>query len=194
MADDARSLEIKRSRKFWMRWRVRLGYPVAIVFLVLARPIPRSILAGGAVAVLGLLIRAAAAGHLRKDEQLATTGPYAVTRNPLYFGSAILAAGFIVAGYSWWAGLIVAAYFAVFYTAVIRNEEADLRKRFGAAFDEYAARVPIFLPWFAARSGAKARFSWIQYRRNREYQALLGSLGGLAVLWLRMWVRTRWGY
>jgi protein-S-isoprenylcysteine O-methyltransferase Ste14 len=201
MADDARSLEIKRSRKFWMRWRVRLGYPVAIVFLLLARPVPRSILAGGIVAALGLLIRAAAAGHLRKDEQLATTGPYSFTRNPLYFGSAILAAGFIVAGHSWLAGLIVALYFAVFYAAVIRNEEADLRKRFGAAFDEYAARVPIFLPWFPSAAGRKpsaetlaASFSWIQYRRNREYQALLGSLAGLAAVWLRMWVRARYGY
>jgi len=199
MADDARSLEIKRSRKFWMRWRVRLGYPVAIVFLVLARPIPQSILVGGIVAAFGLLIRAAAAGHLHKDEQLATTGPYAVTRNPLYLGSAILAAGFMIAGFSWWAGLIVALYFAVFYTAVIRNEEADLRKRFGAAFDAYAARVPVFLPWLRTRrdeSQAKSPtvFSWPQYRRNREYQALLGTSAGLAVMWLRMWVRARYGY
>jgi protein-S-isoprenylcysteine O-methyltransferase Ste14 len=200
MADDARSLEIKRSRKFWMRWRVRLGYPVAIVFLVLARPIPRSILIGGIIAGFGLLIRAAAAGHLHKDEQLATTGPYAMTRNPLYLGSAILAAGFIIAGFSWSAGLIVALYFAVFYTAVIRNEEADLRKRFGAAFDAYSARVPAFLPWFSARQQGEARselpaaFSWPQYRRNREYQALLGTLVGLGVMWLRMWVRSRYGY
>ena len=200
MADDARSLEIKRSRKFWMRWRVRLGYPVATVFLVLARPIPRSILIGGIIAGFGLLIRAAAAGHLHKDEQLATTGPYAMTRNPLYLGSAILAAGFIIAGFSWWAGLIVALYFAVFYTAVIRNEEADLRKRFGAAFDAYSARVPAFLPWFSARQQDEARselpaaFSWPQYRRNREYQALLGTLVGLGVMWLRMWVRSRYGY
>ena len=201
MADDARSLEIKRSRKFWMRWRVRLGYPVAIVFLVLARPIPQSILIGGIVAAFGLLIRAAAAGHLHKDEQLATTGPYSVTRNPLYLGSAILAAGFMIAGFSWWAGLIVALYFAVFYTAVIRNEEADLRKRFGAEFDAYAARVPAFLPWLPARQeegpqpkSPTAAFSWPQYRRNREYQALLGAVAGLAVMWLRMWVRTHYGY
>jgi protein-S-isoprenylcysteine O-methyltransferase Ste14 len=199
MADDPRSLEIKRSRKFWMRWRVRLGYPVAIVFLALARPVPRSILIGGIVAAFGLLIRAAAAGHLRKDEQLATTGPYSVTRNPLYLGSAILAAGFVIAGFSWWAGLIVALYFAVFYTAVIRNEEADLRKRFGAAFDEYAARVPVFLPRvLAGKAGGKSpeagAFSWPQYRRNREYQALLGALAGLGVMWLRMWIRARYGY
>jgi protein-S-isoprenylcysteine O-methyltransferase Ste14 len=198
---DARSLQIKQSRKFWMRWRVRLGYPVAVVFLVLAKPIPRSILVGGIVAAFGLLIRAAAAGHLRKDQELATTGPYAVTRNPLYLGSAILAAGFIIAGDSLWSGLIVGLYFAVFYYAVIRNEEADLRKRFGGPFDDYATRVPLFLPSLRARadevSKAKSRqnsFSWPQYRRNREYQAFLGAWAGLAIVWLRMWVRVRYGY
>jgi len=201
MADDARSLQIKQSRKFWMRWRVRLGYPVAIVFLLFARPIPRSILFGGIVVAFGLLIRAAAAGHLRKDEQLAATGPYSATRNPLYLGSAILAAGFIIAGYSWWAGLIVGLYFVVFYTAVIRAEEADLRKRFGAAFDAYAARVPVFLPRIRARADEVSKvkspedsFSWPQYRRNREYQALVGALAGLGLMWLRMWVRARYGY
>ena len=201
MATDARSLQIKQSRKFWMRWRVRLGYPVAVIFLVLARPFPRSIVIGGIVAAFGLLVRGSAAGHLRKDEQLATTGPYAVTRNPLYLGSSLLAAGFIIAGYSLWAGLIVGLYFAVFYYAVIRNEEQDLRKNFGVQFEDYATRVPLFFPRPRARSDevSKAKspensFSWPQYKRNREYQALLGAIAGIAVVWLRMWVRARYGY
>jgi protein-S-isoprenylcysteine O-methyltransferase Ste14 len=198
---DSRSLQIKQSRKFWMRWRVRLGYPVALIFLVLARPIPQSIVAGGIVAAFGLLVRGAASGHLRKDEQLATTGPYASTRNPLYLGSAFLAAGFIIAGDTLWAGMIVGVYFAVFYFAVIRDEEADLRKRFGAAFEQYVARTPVFFPGFRAPKGestvgnAQANsFSWAQYRRNREYQALLGTIAGLGVVWLRMWIQTRFGH
>ncbi|HTA51997.1 MAG TPA: isoprenylcysteine carboxylmethyltransferase family protein [Candidatus Acidoferrum sp.] len=201
MATDARSLQIKQSRKFWMRWRVRLGYPVAVIFLLLARPFPRSVVIGGLVAAFGLLVRGSAAGHLRKDEQLATTGPYAVTRNPLYLGSSLLAAGFIIAGYSLWAGLIVGLYFAVFYYAVIRNEEQDLRKNFGVQFEDYATRVPLFFPRPRARSDevsiAKSpenSFSWPRYRRNREYQALLGAVAGLVAVWLRMWVRARYGY
>jgi protein-S-isoprenylcysteine O-methyltransferase Ste14 len=198
---DSRSLQIKQSRKFWMRWRVRLGYPVAVVFLVLAKPDPRWIGIGGIVAAFGLLVRGAASGHLWKDEELAITGPYAVTRNPLYLGSAFLAAGFIIAGHSLWAGLIVGVYFAVFYYAVIRNEEADLRRRFGAAFDEYAARTPLFFPSIRApRSDglpdypSANAFSWAQYQRNREYQALLGTIAGLGIVWLRMWIRMRFGY
>jgi len=192
---------MSRPRSFWMRWRVRLGYPLALIFWLLAAPTPRSILVGAIIAAVGLFIRGAAAGHLRKDQELATTGPYARTRNPLYLGSAFLAAGFVLAGLSWVAGLLVAGYFAVFYSAVMRDEESDLRARFGAAFNQYAAHVPLFFPfWFGSRSDAGSarnggdNFSWEQYQRNHEYRALLGSLAGLVALGLRMWARKRLGY
>jgi len=192
---------MSRPRSFWMRWRVRAAYPLALIFWVLAAATPRSILLGAIIAAIGLFIRGAAAGHLRKDQELATTGPYARTRNPLYLGSAFLAAGFMVAGRSWWAGALVAAYFAIFYSAVMRNEEEDLRARFGGAFSQYAARVPLFFPfWFGAKyelGGAGNRqesFSWEQYQRNREYRALLGTIAGLIALGLRIWVRLRLGY
>ena len=184
-----------------MRWRVRTGYPVAVIFLLLAAPTVRSILIGGAVALLGVVIRAASSGYLRKYEELATTGPYAHTRNPLYFGSAFIAAGFAIAGHSWIAGHLVIAYFAIFYTAVMRNEESDLRARFGAVFGEYAANVPLFFPRITAPktttkeiSSPAKTFSWPQYRRNREYNTLIGTVAGLAVMWLRMWIRARFGY
>jgi protein-S-isoprenylcysteine O-methyltransferase Ste14 len=186
-------------RKFWMRWRVRFGYLVAAIFFLLAAPTPRSILIGGIVAIFGLLIRAAASGHLRKDQQLATTGPYARMRNPLYFGSAFLAVGFVVAGNSWWAAALVTSYFVLFYSVVIRHEEADLRASFGASFEEYAARVPLFFPkligagYRPAAGNRGGSFSWAQYRRNREYQAFIGMLAGLVALWLRMWLRARFG-
>jgi protein-S-isoprenylcysteine O-methyltransferase Ste14 len=184
-----------------MRWRVRVAYPLAFVFWVLAAPTPRSILLGAIIAAIGLFIRGAAAGHLRKDQELATTGPYARTRNPLYLGSAFLAAGFVVAGRSWWAGALVAAYFLIFYSAVMRNEEEDLGARFGGAFSRYAARVPLFFPfWFGARyepgdaGNRQEEFSWVLFQRNREYRALLGMIAGLVALGLRMWVRMRLGY
>lgn len=185
-----------------MRWRVRVGYPVAVIFWLLAAPTPRSILIGAIVSALGLFIRGSASGYLRKYEELCTTGPYARTRNPLYFGSAILAAGFIVAGHSWLAGALVAVYFGVFYYAVMRNEESDLGARYGAAFAEYAAQVPLFFPRLLVPAPAAAQtsatlgktFSWNQYRRNREYQALIGTFAGLAVMWLRMWLRSRFGH
>ena len=156
---------------------------------------------GAAVAGLGIIIRTIAAGHLSKDRELATSGPYARTRNPLYLGSAFLAVGFAIAGHSWWAAALVITYFAVFYYAVMRNEERDLRARFGTVFDEYASRVPLFLPNFFDQGHAhpldaapEKPFSWEQYRRNREYKALIGTVAALALVWLRMWLHRHFGY
>jgi len=186
-------------RGFWMRWRVRVGYPVGLLYWLLAKPTPQWMLYGGVIAGLGLIVRAMASGYLRKDRELATSGPYACTRNPLYLGSAFLAAGFIVAGHSGIAGVLVGGYFAAFYYAVMRNEEEDLRARFGAAFETYAARVPLFFPRLRNRTdGTDSKqdqaFSLNQYMRNREYKALIGTIAGLATLWLRMWLRARIGY
>jgi protein-S-isoprenylcysteine O-methyltransferase Ste14 len=182
-----------------MRWRVRVGYPVAILYLILASPTVHSIAWGAALAGIGLLIRGAAAGRLRKDRELAITGPYARTRNPLYLGSAFLAVGFAVAGHSWWAGGLVVLYFGIFYYAVMKNEEADLRVRFGPIFDAYAQSVPLFFPSFWTKTYAEPSlpsqiFSWDQYLRNREYRALIGTIGALGVLFLRMWLARRYGF
>jgi hypothetical protein len=187
-----------------MRWRVRTGYSVSVIYLLLANPTFRSICIGALLTFAGLAIRAAASGHLRKDKELACTGPYARTRNPLYFGSAFLAVGFAIAGWSWVAGALVVLYFAVFYYAVMRAEESDLRERFGAPFAEYAASVPLFFPSFivsrspsssyASSIQISAPFSWAQYRKNREYKALIGTVGGVGILFLRMWIRTRFGF
>ncbi len=174
---------------------------MAVLYWLVASPTYHWIALGGGIAGLGLIIRAIAAGHLRKDRELATTGPYARTRNPLYLGSLFLAIGFAIAGHSWWAASLVLVYFAVFYYAVMRNEERDLRARFGVIFDQYAARVPLFLPNFfdagyvaPADSAPEKGFSWALYRRNREYKALIGTIAGLAFVWLRMWLQRRYGY
>jgi protein-S-isoprenylcysteine O-methyltransferase Ste14 len=173
-------------RSFLTRWRVRLGYPLAVICFVLARPSPRSLLIGSALAVVGLLNRASAAGYLRKGSGLATSGPYSRTRNPLYFGSTILAAGFAIAANSWIAAACLAIYIAVFYPAVMRREESDLRAAYGAEFDAYAARVPLFFPTLRGRGVPGEGFSWAQYLRNREYQAAVGTGVALAILCVRM--------
>lgn len=184
---------MKAAGNFWMRWRVRIGYPVALIYLAFAHPTPLLIAIGGGIGVVGLAIRAWAAGHLRKHQALATTGPYAYTRNPLYFGSVILAAGFIVAGGSLWAGVVVASYIAAFYPAVMKREESELRAHYGQKFLEYASGVPLFFPTlkavhFGDAPGAKC--SGELYRLNREYEAAIGFVVGIAILCARMlWLR-----
>jgi Phospholipid methyltransferase len=124
---------------------------------------------------------------LHKQEVLTVTGPYAYTRNPLYFGSAILALGAGVATWSWVAASILCAYFALFYSIVMRREEQELRTQHGEAFEGYAKAVPLFRPRLRAAKlsgGATGSFSFAQYGKNREYRAAVGFLLLLALLFL----------
>ena len=177
---------------FLTRWRVRLGYPLAFACFWLAKPTPATLLIGTLIALIGLAIRALAAGHLRKGQGLATSGPYAHTRNPLYFGSVILAGGFAVATNSAIAAALIALYLLAFYPAVMRREKSEMRLVYGAAFDDYARLVPLFFPSPSKLIPSTAPFSGAQYLRNREYQAAIGTAVALVILCARMWARSRW--
>ena len=174
---------------FLARWRVRLGYILAMILLILARPTPQTILIGGVVGLLGLGIRAYAAGFLHKQEILTTTGPYAYTRNPLYFGSSFLALGAAIAMRSFIGGMLLLAYFSLVYTFVMRREEQELRTKHLAGFDAYAASVPLFFPAFSGKEptgSSPGAFSWAQFKKNHEYEAAFGFvllLITLAVIW-----------
>jgi protein-S-isoprenylcysteine O-methyltransferase Ste14 len=164
---------------FFARWRVRLGYLLAIVVLLLARPNPQSILLGASFGFVGLAIRAYAAGYLHKQEVLTVSGPYSHTRNPLYFGSCLLTVGAAIAMHSWIAAALLLLYFVLVYSFVMRREAGELRAKHGAAFDAYAASVPLFFPRLTASpkpGPPQAGFSWAQYKKNHEYQAALGFL------------------
>jgi len=180
--------------EFFMRWRVRLGYPLTAAVLWFSSPAPRSILLGGVVGALGLLIRAYAAGYLHKQEVLTVTGPYAYTRNPLYLGSALLALGAAIAMRSWISAFLLLVYFAVFYSMVVRREEKELHQRHGAAFEEYASAVPLFFPRLLLPKASvepAGAFSFAQYRKNHEWQAAVGFLLLLGVLVLIWYFRQR---
>jgi protein-S-isoprenylcysteine O-methyltransferase Ste14 len=163
------------------RIRVPLGFAVAVIYLWLASPSTLSIELGAVLVIAGLVFRGWASGHLRKNEQLATTGPYAYTRNPLYLGSAILAVGFAVAARSWWIAGILAVMFVAIYLPVIRAEEEYLAQNF-PEFPAYADRVPRLLPELKAIGENDARFSWRLYKKHREYHATLGAVALMAVL------------
>jgi len=170
---------------FFVRWRVRLGYPLAFAVLWFSQPTPGWILLGTLIGIAGLLVRAYAAGYLHKQEILTVTGPYAYTRNPLYLGSAVLALGAGIATRSWISAAILIVYFAVFYSIVMRREAHELQLRHGASFEEYARAVPLFVPRLTAAKlpgDSAASFSLAQYRKNHEWQAALGFLFLILVL------------
>jgi protein-S-isoprenylcysteine O-methyltransferase Ste14 len=171
------------------RWRVRLGYVLAVFVLFFARPTPEYVATGAAIGLIGLWLRAYAAGYLHKQEVLTVTGPYAHTRNPLYLGSAILALGAGVATKSWISAAILVLYFAVVYSVVMRREEGELLGHHGESFRAYAAAVPLFLPRLTAAAvpgASNGQFSFAQYKKNHEYQAALGYLlllASLLIIW-----------
>ena len=177
---------------FFARWRVRLGYPLAIAVLFFARPTPRSILAGALVGAMGLWLRAYAAGYLHKQEVLTVTGPYGYTRNPLYLGSAVLTVGSGIAARSWISAAILLVYFAVVYSIVMRREEKELHLHHGAAFEEYARAIPLFIPRLNTVNlppASAGSFTFSQYKKNHEWQAAVGYLLLLTVLLLIWYLR-----
>ena len=165
---------------FVARVRVPSGFLVLVAFAWLSNPSRLSILIGLPISLLGLLLRAWATGHLAKDRQLATSGPYAYIRNPLYAGTLIVGAGILIAARDALLCIIFIIAFTLIYLPVIELEEQHLREIF-PAYAIYAAEVNRFFP-ASKWKGAQGRFSWSLYFRNEEYKALLGFL--LAAAWL----------
>jgi protein-S-isoprenylcysteine O-methyltransferase Ste14 len=167
------------------RLRVPSGFLIVAAFAWFAQPTLESLAVGIPVSLAGLALRAWAAGCLYKDRQLATAGPYAYTRNPLYLGTLLVAAGLAVASSNAWLGLLFAAVFGLIYLPAIQLEQQHLRSLF-AEYAEYAKRVPALVPR-VTRGGEIARtFRWSQYKKNREYQAALGFAVGAAWLFYKL--------
>ncbi|MFL5545185.1 MAG: methyltransferase family protein [Gemmatimonadaceae bacterium] len=172
------------------RLRLPLGFILGFTYLIFARPTLLTLAVGGTIALIGVLIRAWASGHISKNERLATSGPYAHTRNPLYFGSFLIAAGFAIAAH-WTLLLVVVAFFALIYAPTIQRERANIAGRFPEAYEAYAANVPVFVPrptpWKATHPD-EGGFSLELYMKHGEWKAGLTFV--LVMAWL-MWVTVR---
>lgn len=170
------------------RLRVPAGWLAGLLLLALARPSPATLLLGAGLAAAGEAVRIWASGHIEKTRRLATGGPYAHTRNPLYVGSALLGLGLAAATASPWVLAAVAAYFAAFYPPVIREESAFLREKFGAEYAAWAEEVPAFLPRPSPGGPRSSRFDWARVRANREWRTALA----LPLLVAVLYARGRW--
>jgi len=173
------------------RIRVPLGFLFAVAYVWLSRPTRTSLLAGALLLLPGLLLRGLASGHVQKNERLATSGPYAYTRNPLYLGSLILAAGFAVAARSWWIVAIMVVIFIVIYIPVIAAEERFLRQTF-PEYEDYSRLVPRLRPRLTPFPGPQGSFSPALYWKHREYKALLGCVAVVVILVLKLVFKVVW--
>ena len=171
------------------RIRVPLGFLLAIVYVWLAQPTWRSIALGAVVALPGIILRVLASGHVKKNEELTTSGPYAYARNPLYLGSLIMAVGFAIAAQSPWILLLMLVMFYAIYLPVIQSEEQFLRGKF-TNFDEYARNVPRLFPRLTPFESAATNFSSALYAQHREYNAILGTAAVMGALVAKLWWRS----
>jgi len=167
--------------------RLPLGFVFGIAYLIWARPTVLTLAVGGVVAFVGVLVRAWASGHISKNRRLAVTGPYAHTRNPLYFGSFLIGAGFAIAAH-WGLLLLVIAFWALVYAPTMERERANIRERFPEAYDRYSANVPAFVPrvtpWRHEESD-DGGFSAELYMKHGEWKA------GITYLLVMGWLALR---
>lgn len=168
------------------RLRVPLGFVVAAAVLYFAQPTGISIAAGLPFALIGVLLRALAAGVIKKDSMLATSGIYGLTRNPLYFGSALLAMGFAIMSADEIAAALLSVPFILIYPRVILREEEHLERLFPNEFRKYKATVPRFFP--RPTLHPRLSFSFDQYLANREYNTAMGLVGAAGLFVAKWWL------
>lgn len=175
-----------RKRDLAKALRLPLGFVLAGLYLWLAPRYvtPAGLVVGAGVALVGLLVRGWASGHIMKNQRLATTGPYAHTRNPLYFGSFLIGAGFAIAAH-WSLVLLVVAFWLLIYWPTMLREKGTMMREFPDEYPEYERNVPKFFPrptpW--RRAGVEGgSYSFALYMKHGEWKAALGYL--FVVGWL----------
>lgn len=168
--------------KFLQRYRVFFGFIAAILYFIFSRPGPKTLAAGLVIAAVGIVIRGWACGHLRKERVLDVSGPYAHTRNPLYLGTFIIAAGFGVASGTWWLCLLMFVFITSIYFPVMYVEAEELESWLGEEYREYASNVPMLFPRLTAWKKSDRRFDFRLYLRHGEYQAAVGLFAAGALL------------
>lgn len=189
-------------RQLTQRIRVPAGFVLAPLLFISARPTPGTLAAGAFIALIGLAIRAWASGHLRKNQELTTSGPYAYTRNPLYLGTFLLGVGVAVGGGALWFVALFAALYLAIYVPVMRAEAETMRELFKNQYEEFSKHVPFFVPrftpyrapalgsWSVLGDDSRAlrghQFDVELYMRHREYRAALGFIAVYALLAMKL--------
>ena len=168
------------------RVRVPAGFFFAALYLYFSTPSNQSLWTGSSLAFCGLLMRAWATGHIRKNDELTVSGPYSLTRNPLYLGSFIIGLGFSIAGGSLTIPILFLTGFAVIYAPVMQREMEYLKHKFPGEYERYQAIVPLFFPRLSWQSIGPGHFSFHRYLQHKEYQASLGFVAAIGFLILKL--------
>ncbi len=163
-----------------IKYRSLIGIVCLVGVLWLATPNAGAIFIGFFFLMVGMFFRAWSSGYIDKDRELATEGPYSLTRNPLYFGNLLIGAGIAIGSNNWVTALICAAYYLFFFTFLIAIERKRMKARFGPRYEEWAKGANLFFP--RIKRIEKFNFNIALYMKNREYRVLFYSLFVIAVL------------
>ena len=163
--------------------RTKLSGALAVAFLVFSQPSSLTLFYGAFPILIGQSIRLWSAGHIHKNQVLTVTGPYSLSRNPLYVGSFILGTGFMVAMGVIWLAVVFLLFYASIYWFTIRWEEDKLAKAFPDAWKVYKRAVPRLIPVWNLPDYHPGEFSWSQVTKHKEILNAAVVLAVYAILW-----------
>lgn len=169
------------------RYRQFIGIAFVVLLSVAGRPVHRLYWIGAAVAGAGIVVRMWASGHIKKNKVLATDGPYAYVRHPLYVGNILIGCGFSLASGLWWSGPAFILILLLFYPQAIKHEDKKLQRLFDRDWEAWRLKTRALLPRIAANGNPKAGWSfWQSLRQNGEPVIALFLLACLYYLFVRI--------
>ena len=173
--------------KFLLYYRRYAGFIFAVLVVLFSKPEIYSIFTGLIFVMVGVIVRTWASGYIKKNEVLTTCGPYAYTRNPLYFGSFITALGAVISANNWILFLVYPFLFFLIYIRGMKEEEEYLLNKFGKDFEDYKKSVPLFFPVFKKYKNAKSgKFSFKLVLKHGEYNFYLGVIAIYIYFFLKL--------
>lgn len=177
---------MKDRLKRWFKLRFAITYPFVAFALLFANCDDKSMLVGIWFIIAGLFVRVWANGYAIKSEKLTTSGPYAFVRHPLYLGTMLLVAGFIIMLRLYYIGILLFAAIAAVYYRTIKKEEGMLRQRFKDLYVNYEKKVPAIVPSiFPYREGEKWPFSIKRLLRSQEYKLFIWMIILVIIFYLK---------
>lgn len=170
------------------RFRQFLGVSFIVLASFAGEPRAALFALGVVLVLLGIVVRLWASGHVKKNKVLATTGPYAYVRHPLYVGNLTLLFGFAIASALWWTTPLLGAFALAFYPPAIRAEDAKLQRKFGEQWELWRARTRALIPRLTPyQAGQRGSWSFSQsLRQNGEPIIALLLLACLCILFLKL--------
>jgi protein-S-isoprenylcysteine O-methyltransferase Ste14 len=144
-----------------------LAVVLIAVFALVAQPTLTLLWLGAPPILAGMGLRLYASGFILKNQQLATCGPYALVRHPLYTGNILIIIGFSITSGVWWTALLAFLFFWLYYPTAIEYEDRKLRRLFGVEWETWSTRIPALIPTFSNLS-AVLEGNWSLWKSSRQ--------------------------